>query len=99
MTDKELIVDINRLCWLLEEDRQYRSRAGTAKAAADRIKAQAAEIKKLRGDLKKAVDAASSAAVDWLHGDYGMSEARAADLGIYSFVKRAALEALRGAKP
>ena len=62
------------------------------------IKAQAAEIKKLRGDLKKAVDAASSAACDWVNEDYGMSEARAADLGVYRFVKRAARRAMRGAK-
>ena len=48
MTDEELIVDLNRLFWLLEEDRQYLARANTARLAARRIKAQAAEIERLR---------------------------------------------------
>lgn len=72
--------------------------AEAVKIVADHIEAQAAEIKRLKGDLKKAVEAAASAAVDWLHEDYGMSEAKAADLGIYRFVKRATRAALRGGK-
>ena len=48
MTDEELIVDLNRLFWLLEEDRQYLARANTARLAARRIEAQAAEIERLR---------------------------------------------------
>jgi hypothetical protein len=58
MTDEDLIVDLNRLCWLLEEDRQYRSRAGTAKAAADRIETQAVEIERLLGDLERVLSVA-----------------------------------------
>ena len=51
MTDEDLIVDLNRLFWLLEEDRQYCSRTDTVKFAARRIEAQAAEIERLRGAL------------------------------------------------
>jgi len=54
MTDEDLIVDLNRLFWLLEEDRQYLARANTARLAARRIEAQAAEIERLRGDLARA---------------------------------------------
>ena len=54
MTDEDLIVDLNRLFWLLEEDRQYLARANTARLAARRIQTQAAEIERLRGDLAKA---------------------------------------------
>jgi chromosome segregation ATPase len=56
MTDEDLIVDLNRLFWLLEEDRQYLARANTARLAARRIEAQAAEIERLRVDLAKAVE-------------------------------------------
>ena len=56
MTDEDLIVDLNRLFWLLEEDRQYLPRANTVRLAARRIEAQAAEIERLRGDLAKAVE-------------------------------------------
>ena len=55
MTDEELIVDLNRLFWLLEEDRQYCSRTDTVKFAARRIEAQAAEIERLMKERDAAV--------------------------------------------
>ena len=54
MTDEDLIVDLNRLFWLLEEDRQYLARANTARLAARRIKTQAAEIERLKAKLAEA---------------------------------------------
>jgi len=53
MTDEDLIVDLNRLFWLLEEDRQYLPRANTVRLAARRIEAQAAEIERLRAYLDR----------------------------------------------
>ena len=58
MTDEDLIVDLNRLFWLLEEDRQYLARANTARLAARRIQAQAAEIERLRGALERGLSVA-----------------------------------------
>ena len=97
MTDEDLIVDLNRLFWLLEEDRQYLARANTARLAARRIQAQAAEIERLRGDLAKAVEALQIARVHVANNSEGWSVSRAPsrdDLTIVDLV----LAALTGAK-
>ena len=92
MTDEDLIVDLNRLFWLLEEDRQYCARADTAKVAAGRIKAQAAEIERLRGDLEKA---------EWLLVDASvqLEEGRIKTRRNRASLIRQFLAALTGAKP
>ena len=46
-------------------------------------------------EVTKLVEAAACAAVDWANGDYGMSAEKAAGLGVYRFVKRRTLAALR----
>ena len=69
MTDEDLIVDLNRLFWLLEEDRQYLARANTARLAARRIQAQAAEIKRLRGDVEKMIGGAETVLEAWDSGN------------------------------
>ena len=56
MTDEELIARLNNLFWMLKEDGHH-TKANTARFAAARLDAQAAEIERLRGDLTKAVEA------------------------------------------
>ena len=105
MTDEELIVDLNRLFWLLEEDRQYLPRANTVRLAARRISAQAAEIERLEKacaewaevsqsnyQRAKAAEAKLAKAVEAL-------EEIATDEHPLGWIAIAALAEIKGAKP